>query len=70
MDSKKKYDQMVEDGEINPNKILKAVGLLTDDIAREEWEEYYEYNKDVLYNSEDFEISYGFVIWLQNKNLI
>tara|TARA_R100000742_G_C4262474_1_gene80293 strand:+ start:95 stop:307 length:213 start_codon:yes stop_codon:yes gene_type:complete len=70
MDSKKKYEQMVEDGEINPNKILKAVGLLTDDIAREEWEEYYEYNKDVLYSSEDFEISYGFVIWLQNKNLI
>jgi len=70
MDSRKKYEQMVEDGEINPNKTLKAVGLLTDSIARDEWEEYYEYNKDVLYSSEDFEISYGFVIWLKNKKLI
>ena len=45
MDSKKKYDQMVEDGEIQPTR-AKYIWVL------------------------DFEVAYGFVIWLKNKKLI
>ncbi len=66
-DSVKKYYEMVESGEIAPIKKNKI--KLTDEIAISEWEKYYKHNKEILYNSEDFEIAYGFVIWLQNKKL-
>ena len=42
--------------------------ILNDDIAKDEWEAYYEYHKDALENCEDFEVAYGFVIWIFNRN--
>jgi hypothetical protein len=66
-DSVKKYYEMLEDGEITP---IKKHTVLTYDIAVEEWEEYWDKTRLVLENSEDFEVAYGFVIWLKNKELI
>ena len=42
--------------------------ILNADIARDEWEAYYKENGDVLENSEDFEVAYGFVTWIFNRN--
>ena len=66
-DSVKKYYEMIEDGEITS---IKKHTVLTDDIAIKEWEKYWEFNEDILSNSEDFEVAYGFVNWLKNKKLI
>jgi hypothetical protein len=66
-DSIKKYYEMIADGEITP---IKKHTILTYDVAREEWEEYWKHNYNVLQNSEDFEVAYGFVHWLKNKKLI
>ena len=71
-DSVKKYYEMLEDGELNHALGIKREkkAVLTYDIAVEEWEEYWDKTRLVLENSEDFEVAYGFVIWLKNKKLI
>ena len=70
-DSVKKYYAMLEDGEITPAlSFEEKEAVLTYDIAIEEWEEYWDKTRLVLENSEDFEVAYGFVIWLKNKKLI
>ena len=70
-DSVKKYYEMLEDGEITPAlSFEEKEAVLTYDIAVEEWEEYWDKTRLVLENSEDFEVAYGFVIWLKNKKLI
>jgi|7_EtaG_2_1085326.scaffolds.fasta_scaffold36910_4 hypothetical protein len=40
---------------------------LIEDDARKEWEQYYAINYHQIQNEEDFEVAYGFYLWLINK---
>lgn len=68
-DSVKKWHELNEEGWWTQNENHPDLGLILNaDIARDEWEAYYKENEDVLLNSEDFEIAFGFVIWIYKRN--
>ena len=85
MDSKKKYEEMVEDGDIIPtyakelyeiSKIPppmprpKGVMMVPDEaMARELWEQYFKANSPGIYGWEDFEIAYSFIMWCYAKRI-
>ena len=68
-DSVKKWHELHEEGWWTQNENHPDLSLiLNDDIARDEWEAYYKYHEDALENCKDFEVAYGFVIWIFNRN--
>jgi len=72
MDSKKKYEEMVEDGDISklPPPKPRPLGtmMIPDEAnARELWEQYFKANSPGIYGWEEFEIAYSFMIWCYGK---
>ena len=83
MDSKKKYEQMVEDGDIVPTYARELYELSKlpppkprpsgtmiipePSNARELWEKYYKAYSPDIEGWEDFEVAYSFMIWCYGK---
>jgi len=83
MDSKKKYKQMVEDGDIIPTyarelyelsklpppkpRPLGTMMVPDEANARELWEQYFKANSPGIYGWDEFEIAYSFMIWCYGK---
>ena len=83
MESKKKYEQMVEDGDIVPTYARelyelsklpppkpRPVGTMmipNESNARKLWEKYYQTYSPEIEGWEDFEVAYSFMIWCYAK---